>query len=45
MSTRLQQLVERLGGQLIGDGNLEVSGIAPLDDAGASHVTFLSNPQ
>src|SRR5438128_2024174 len=45
MSTRLGQLVERLGGQLIGDENIEISGIAPLDDATASHITFLSNPK
>jgi len=45
MSIRLGQLVERLGGQLIGDENIEISGIAPLDDADASHVTFLSNPK
>jgi UDP-3-O-[3-hydroxymyristoyl] glucosamine N-acyltransferase len=36
-------LVERLGGQLVGDPNLEVTGIAPLADAGASHISFLSN--
>ena len=45
MSTRLGKLVERLGGQLIGDAETEVSGIAPLDAAGASHITFLSNPK
>ncbi|MBY0556309.1 MAG: UDP-3-O-(3-hydroxymyristoyl)glucosamine N-acyltransferase, partial [Burkholderiaceae bacterium] len=43
MGTRLGQLVERLGGQLMGDANLEVTGIAPLADAGASHISFLSN--
>jgi UDP-3-O-[3-hydroxymyristoyl] glucosamine N-acyltransferase len=36
-------LVERFGGQLAGDPNLEVTGIAPLDGAGASHISFLSN--
>jgi hypothetical protein len=36
-------LVERLGGQLMGDANLEVTGIAPLTDAGVSHISFLSN--
>jgi UDP-3-O-[3-hydroxymyristoyl] glucosamine N-acyltransferase len=36
-------LVERLGGQLAGDPNLEVTGIAPLADAGVSHISFLSN--
>jgi UDP-3-O-[3-hydroxymyristoyl] glucosamine N-acyltransferase len=43
MSIRLEQLVERLGGQLQGDANISVSGIAPLDAASASHITFLSN--
>jgi UDP-3-O-[3-hydroxymyristoyl] glucosamine N-acyltransferase len=43
MSTRLGDLVERFGGQLIGDPNLTVQGIAPLDSAGASHLSFLSN--
>jgi UDP-3-O-[3-hydroxymyristoyl] glucosamine N-acyltransferase len=36
-------LVERLGGQLAGDAHLEVTGIAPLADAGVSHISFLSN--
>jgi UDP-3-O-[3-hydroxymyristoyl] glucosamine N-acyltransferase len=43
MGTRLGELVERFGGQLAGDPNLEVIGIAPLDGAGASHISFLSN--
>ncbi len=43
MGTRLGSLVERFGGQLAGDPNLEVAGIAPLADAGASHISFLSN--
>jgi len=45
MSTRLGKLVERLGGRLIGDEDTEVSGIASLDAADASHITFLSNPK
>ena len=45
MSTRLKQLVESLGGQLIGDADIQVSGIAPLSDATAAHITFLSNPK
>ncbi|HYD95724.1 MAG TPA: UDP-3-O-(3-hydroxymyristoyl)glucosamine N-acyltransferase [Noviherbaspirillum sp.] len=45
MRTRLGKLVERLGGQLTGDAEAEVSGIAPLDSADASHITFLSNPK
>jgi UDP-3-O-[3-hydroxymyristoyl] glucosamine N-acyltransferase len=43
MGFRLGELVERLGGQLAGDPNIEVVGIAPLSDAGASHISFLSN--
>ncbi|MES2129278.1 MAG: UDP-3-O-(3-hydroxymyristoyl)glucosamine N-acyltransferase [Pseudomonadota bacterium] len=43
MGTRLGELVERLGGQLVGDPNLEITGIAPLTDAGVSHISFLSN--
>ncbi|MCD6026633.1 MAG: lpxD [Solimicrobium sp.] len=40
---RLGELVERLGGQLIGDDNLIVNGIAPLEQAEATNITFLSN--
>ncbi|WP_019141068.1 UDP-3-O-(3-hydroxymyristoyl)glucosamine N-acyltransferase [Noviherbaspirillum massiliense] len=45
MSTRLGKLVERLGGRLIGNAELEISGIAPLDQASTSQITFLSNPK
>lgn len=45
MTIRLQQLVERLGGELKGDAQIAVQGIAPLDAAGSSHITFLSNPK
>jgi UDP-3-O-[3-hydroxymyristoyl] glucosamine N-acyltransferase len=43
MATRLGELVERFGGQLVGDPNLEVTRIAPLADAGATDISFLSN--
>jgi UDP-3-O-[3-hydroxymyristoyl] glucosamine N-acyltransferase len=45
MAIPLRQLVEQVGGQLQGDPDTMVSGIAPLDAAGASHVSFLSNPK
>lgn len=45
VSTRLGGLVERFGGELIGDPDISVSGIAPLDNASASKITFLSNPK
>lgn len=43
MSTRLAELVERLGGELHGDPTLCVEGIAPLAEATASHISFLAN--
>jgi UDP-3-O-[3-hydroxymyristoyl] glucosamine N-acyltransferase len=45
MSTRLGDLVESLGGELIGDPAISITGIAPLEAASASHITFLSNPR
>ena len=42
---RLGEVVERFGGQLLGDPNTEVVGIAPLSDASERHITFLSNPK
>ena len=43
MSTRLSDLVERLGGHLQGDANLSIDGIAPLDQAGPTNLSFLTN--
>lgn len=44
-SIRLGELVDRFGGQLIGDPEILVSGIAPLNDADAHQLSFLSNPK
>jgi UDP-3-O-[3-hydroxymyristoyl] glucosamine N-acyltransferase len=43
MGTRVTELVERFGGQLEGDPDTEVTAIAPLERAGASDISFLSN--
>ena len=43
MSTRLGQLVESLGGRLIGSPDVLVTGMAALETANAQHITFLSN--
>lgn len=43
MGIRLRALVERLGGQLVGNPEIEVSGIAPLEAAGPTQITFLSS--
>ena len=42
---RLDQIVERLGGELVGDGSLLVSRIAPIDTAGPGDLGFLANPR
>lgn len=42
MSTRLGELVDSLGGQLIGDPETPITGVASLESAGATHITFLS---
>ncbi|HEY4130829.1 MAG TPA: UDP-3-O-(3-hydroxymyristoyl)glucosamine N-acyltransferase [Gemmatimonadaceae bacterium] len=34
-------IAEAVGGQLVGDGSIEISGIAPLDRAAARDLTFL----
>ena len=43
MSTLLGQLVESLGGRLIGSPDVLVTGMAALETANAQHITFLSN--
>ena len=40
----LREIVERLGGELIGDGALRIASAAPLDSATPDSITFLSNP-
>lgn len=40
---RLADLVERFGGQLIGDGEVQVSAITSLELAGPQHMSFLTN--
>ncbi len=41
----LGELVSRFGGQLQGDPEIAVAGIAPLDAADKRHLSFLSNPK
>ena len=42
---RLLDLAARLGADVVGDGNHEVSGVKPLDTATAEHLSFLHNPK
>jgi UDP-3-O-[3-hydroxymyristoyl] glucosamine N-acyltransferase len=41
----LSELADRLGCRLEGDGTIEVTRVAGLDEAGAGDVTFLANPK
>lgn len=45
MALRLGQIVEHLGGRLIGDANLEIHRLSPLDTAQADALSFLSHAQ
>jgi len=40
---RLRDLAERLGCRLVGDGEIEVRDLAPIDDAGEGDVTFAAD--
>jgi UDP-3-O-[3-hydroxymyristoyl] glucosamine N-acyltransferase len=42
---KLFELAEQTGARVEGDGELDISGAAGLDEAGKGHVTFLSNPK
>ena len=41
---RLRHLASQLGCELVGDGELEISGVAGMEHAAPGHLTFLANP-
>ena len=45
MPLSLAAIVERLGGRLLGSGDLSIQGLAPLLTAGPEHISFLSHPK
>lgn len=45
MSLTLEFIVDALGGELHGDRSLRIQAIAPLQDASAADITFLSHPR
>ncbi len=44
MSMTLSELAERVGGEIVGDGSVVLSGVAGIREAKAGQLTFLSNP-
>lgn len=45
MTLRLGDIVKELGGQLHGDPGVPITGLAPLESAAPSELSFLSNPR
>jgi UDP-3-O-[3-hydroxymyristoyl] glucosamine N-acyltransferase len=45
VSVRLDEIVARFGGSLVGDGSIVVSGIATLANATPQQLSFLANPK
>jgi len=43
MMMRVEELVARLGGEMIGDGTLEIERVAPIERATTGEIAFLSN--
>jgi UDP-3-O-[3-hydroxymyristoyl] glucosamine N-acyltransferase len=43
--TPLRQLADLIGGRVVGDPSLVITGIAPLQEAAIGQITFLSNPR
>jgi UDP-3-O-[3-hydroxymyristoyl] glucosamine N-acyltransferase len=41
----LSEIVARLGGEAVGEASAPLTGLASLDSAGASELTFLANPR
>src|SRR5262245_54142417 len=42
---KLREIAGALGCQVEGDGELEISGVAGMEDAGPDELTFLANPK
>src|SRR4030043_69380 len=45
MSKKLKELAEWVEGTVVGDGEIEISGVASLEEARAGQITFISNPK
>ncbi len=45
MKKTLKELAELLGGKVVGDGDVEISGVASIDEANPGTITFIANPK
>ncbi|MCS7316118.1 MAG: UDP-3-O-(3-hydroxymyristoyl)glucosamine N-acyltransferase [Bryobacterales bacterium] len=42
---KLREIADYLGCELVGDGEIEITGVAGIEQAGPSELTFLANPK
>ena len=45
MKKKLKELAEWVGGKIIGDGEVEIFGVASIDEAKIGEITFIANPK
>jgi len=45
MSKKLKELAEWVDGTVVGDGEIEIFGVASIEEARAGQITFISNPK
>jgi UDP-3-O-[3-hydroxymyristoyl] glucosamine N-acyltransferase len=45
MKKKLKELAEWVDGTVIGDGEIEISGVASIEEAQAEEITFIANPK
>jgi len=45
MKKRLKELAELVGGKVVGDGEVEILGIASIDEAKTGEITFIASPK
>ena len=45
MNKKLKELAEWVDGTVVGDGEIEISGVESLEEARAGQITFISNPK
>ena len=45
MKKTLRELAEWVGGTVVGDGEIEISGVAAVEGAQAGEITFLASPR
>lgn len=42
---KLRDMAERIGAELHGNGDIQISGVAGIEDAGPEQITFVANPK